>query len=824
MSTASDAPIDTITNVTNTRNFAIIAQIDAGKSTISDNILAIGGLIKESDIGKKRGTDTLDVEKERGITVKSTGVSVDFNLSGQNYKINMIDSPGHIDFNQNTQSAIRITDGAFVLLDAVAGVEVQTVTVLRQALADRVKPVLIINKFDRLLFELQLPPEEVYLRLVKMISDVNQLIEDYQTEDNRWIQGDLSPVDGTVIFTSAYHNWGFDIPTLASMYNPDPEKAKEMAKCMFGDYFFDSSTNQIIKTGTESNRIFCLYVYTAIKEMTEYLTNPNVPRNYRRHFKKLGYNIEAEENEPKSRELYRQVFRKLFHLGSTLKNLIAYKLPNPMEAQQYRASVLYSGPLDETAPDGVYRSIKACDPNGPLMFYVTLMVPTGEGGRFYAFGRIFSGTLRPGQKVTVLDTNYEYGSKKDIFTNKSVQRVVQFIGAKIEQKDEVVAGNIVAIQGIDNVMTKSGTVTSLNICHPIRTIKFTVSPVVQVSVRPKEVASMQKFIDGMKRLAKSDPVVKIEVNESGENLICATGDLHMELCILDLKMYSGVDIIVGEPVVPLRETITESTNTVCLKKSANKHNRLYMTAEPLPEELITDLESGEYSTKDMVKLTRLLVDKYGWTKSEVLKIWGLAPYNKPSNILVDCTVGLQYLNEIKDGIYAGFSIAVDDGVVCNEQIRGVRFNITDIVLHADAIHRGQGQSIPMARECTFACMLANTPTIYEPMFEATISTTREKIGEVYSCLAFKRGRVIDEESSEGTPTVTVKGVLPVVEAFGFDAYIKDQTSGKAFPSLMFSHWEKTDGNIRDNLILKTRLRKDPTKPNVPDISQYLDKI
>lgn len=809
-----------IYDVLSTRNFSIIAQIDAGKSTISDNIMAMGGLIKESDIGVKRATDTLDVEKERGITVKSTGVSVNFTLDENIYRINCIDSPGHVDFNQNTQSAIRITDGALVLLDAVTGVETQTVTVLRQALADRVRPVLIINKFDRLLFELQMPPEEVYAKLVKMINDVNQLIEDYQTEDNKWIQGDLSPCNGTVIFTSAYHNWGFDIPMLAKMYNPD--KAEDMAKYMFGDYFLEPETGKIVRTGSESNRLFCQYVYTAIKEMSEYLINPGVPKNYRRHFKKLGYAIETDEAEPKNKDLYKKVFRKVFHLGSTLKRLIANKLPNPLEAQKYRADVLYSGPLDES--DEVYRSIKECDPNGPLMFYVTLMVPTGEGGRFHAFGRIFSGTMKPGQKVTILDANYEYGNKKDIFTNKTIQRVVQFIGAKIEQRDEVVAGNIVAIQGIDNVMTKSGTVTSLDMCHPIRTIKFTVSPVVQVSVKPKNASELPKLVEGMKRLSKSDPVVKTEITEAGEFLICGTGNLHIELCLLDLKNYSGIEIIVGKPVVPLRETITEATGTICLKKSSNKHNRLFMTAEPLPEELIKDLESGEYSTKDILKLTRLLVDKYGWSKHEVLKIWGMSPYNNPSNILVDCTVGLQYINEVKDGIFSGFNLAVNDGIICDEPIRGVRFNVVDIVLHADAIHRGVGQTLPMTRDCVFACMLANKPTVYEPLFEVTISTTRPNIGTIYSCLSHKRGEVINEDSPDNTPMVTITGRLPVIESFDFDSYIKEETSGQALPNLIFSHWSKTEGKLKDDLISKTRLRKTPNKPEVPTLDQYLDKL
>ena len=811
-------------NMINTRNFCIIASVDAGKSSLSDTIMSIGGLIKESDVGIKRITDTLKAEQERGITIKSTGVSVDFILDGNNYRINMIDSPGHADFNQNTQSAIRITDGAFVLLDVIEGVQTQTITVLRQALQDRVRPVLVINKIDRLIFELQIPAEEVYLKILKMVSDVNKLIQDYQTDENRWFTTELTPANGSVIFTSAYHGWGFDIPTLANLYNP--EKGEEMAQYMWGDYFMDSETNRIMRTGTESNRIFCQFVYNPIKQMVEYLTNPNVdsvPKNYRRHFKKLGYDIDEKEGVTRSKDLYKDVFKKIFNLSSTLKKLIAHKLPSPIEAQHYRADVLYSGPHDKS--DEVYRAIKTCDPDGPLTFYVTLMVPTGEGGRFYAFGRVFSGTMKQGQKVTILDTNYEYGGKKDIYTNKSIQRVIQFVGAKVESLDfGAVAGSIAAAQGIDNVMSKSGTITNLDYCHPIKTIKFTVSPVVQVSVRPKNMSELGKLSDGMKRLSKSDPVVKTEITEAGEFVVGCTGDLHMELILDDLRRFSGIEIVVGQPIVPLRESISEDTGIVCLKKSANKHNRLYLKATPLPEDLIKDLESGEYSTKDMQKLTKLLVEKYGWSKSEVLKIWGMAPYSNPSNMIVDRTVGLQYMHEIKDGVCSGFEAAVLQGIICGEQIRGVKFEITDVVLHADAIHRGAGQTLPMTRDCVFACMLANNPTIYEPIFEVTITSTPEKVGQVYSCISYKRGVVVEEQQLDGTPMVTIIGHLPVTESFGFDAYIKEQTSGQAFPSMIFSHWNKIDGKLRDDTILKTRMRKDPTKPNIPNLNDYLDKL
>jgi elongation factor 2 len=331
------------------------------------------------------------------------------------------------------------------------------------------------------------------------------------------------------------------------------------------------------------------------------------------------------------------------------------------------------------------------------------------------------------------------------------------------------------------------------------------------------------LVEGMRRLAKSDPIIVCENRESGENVISCVGELHAEISYNDLLKFSGVELIKSDPIVPLRETITEASGTECLKKSANKHNRLLMTAEPLPEELVELLESGEYSTRDMQKLTRLLVDQFAWDPNHARKIWALAPYHKPSCIILDATVGTQFMNEIKEGVVSGFNYAVSNGIICEEPLRGVRINLTDVVLHADAIHRGLGQIMPAARDCVYSCVLANKPTLYEPIYQVTISTTKDNVGTIYSALSFKRGNVINEESADGTPTVTVTGHLPVLESFGFDSFIKEKTAGQAFPNLAFSHWKPLDPNCVEKQITEARKRKN-LKPEVPKLENYNDKL
>jgi elongation factor 2 len=193
------------------RNIAICAHIDHGKTTFSDNLLAGAGMMSEELAGKARVTDFHEDEQERGITIDSASVSMVHDFEGKPYLINLIDTPGHVDFGGDVTRAMRAVDGAIVLCCASEGVMPQTETVLRQALKERVKPILFINKVDRLIKELQLTPEMMQERFVKIIAHVNKLIKQIAEKEygEKWA---VNVQDGSVCFGSAYHNWGLSIP------------------------------------------------------------------------------------------------------------------------------------------------------------------------------------------------------------------------------------------------------------------------------------------------------------------------------------------------------------------------------------------------------------------------------------------------------------------------------------------------------------------------------------------------------------------------------------------------------------------------------------
>ncbi len=195
------------------RNIGIVAHIDHGKTTLSDNILAGAGMISKELAGRQLFMDSDEEEQERGITIDSSNVSMVHEFDGDDYLINLIDTPGHVDFGGDVTRAMRAVDGAVVVIDAVEGTMPQTETVLRQALKEHVKPVLFINKVDRLINELKVDSQEMQIRLGKLIDHVNKLIKGMNEE--RYKAGwRVDAAEGTVAFGSALYNWAISVPMM----------------------------------------------------------------------------------------------------------------------------------------------------------------------------------------------------------------------------------------------------------------------------------------------------------------------------------------------------------------------------------------------------------------------------------------------------------------------------------------------------------------------------------------------------------------------------------------------------------------------------------
>merc|ERR1712042_236940 len=518
--------------------------------------------------------------------------------------------------------------------------------------------------------------------------------------------------------------------------------------------------------------------------------------------------------------------QKWLPAGETMLQLITIHLPSPVTAQKYRAEMLYEGPADDAAAMG----IKNCDPDGPLMMYVSKMVPSSDKGRFYAFGRVYSGKVATGMKARIMGPNFVPGKKDDLY-NKNIQRTILMMGRYTEPIEDVPCGNICGLVGVDQYLVKTGTISNIESAHNMKQMKFSVSPVVRVAVEPKDPQHLPKLVEGLKRLAKSDPMVLTLTEESGEHIVAGAGELHLEICLKDLEEdHACIPLKKSDPVVSYRETVQEESSQTCLSKSPNKHNRLFMTAVNMPEGLQEDIDNGDVTSRDDFKTRgRYLADKYDYEVGEARKIWCFGPEGTGPNIVIDASKGVQYLNEIKDSVVAGFQWASKEGVLCDENMRGVRFNIHDVTLHADAIHRGGGQIIPTARRCLYACVLTAEPRLMEPVYLVEIQCPLDSTGGIYSCLNRRRGHIFEENQVQGTPMVAVKAYLPVNESFGFTADLRSQTQGKAFPQCVFDHWQLLQDDPLDPasksgvIVTATRARKGLNE-GVPPLDKFFDKM
>jgi elongation factor 2 len=426
-----------------------------------------------------------------------------------------------------------------VVVDTIDGVCVQTETVLRQALSERIKPVVVINKVDRALLELKISKEELYQTFSRTIESVNVIISTYTDP----VLGDVqvSPEQGTVAFASGLHGWGFTLRQFAIRYSQKfGVDQNKMMKRLWGDNFFNPKTKKWTTKSTDVDgarleRSFNMFALDPIFRIFEAVMGTE-KEGIGGILEKLDITLTQTERSLEGKKLLKAVMQKFLPAGDALLDMVVIHLPSPTTAQRYRVETLYEGPMDDESALG----IRDCDPTAPLVLYVSKMVPTSDKGRFYAFGRVFSGTVRSGQIVRIQGPKYVPGQKSDLFV-KSVQRTVLMMGRTVEPLEDCPAGNIVGLVGIDKFLLKSGTLTTSQTAHNMRVMKFSVAPVVQVAVDVKNPADLPKLIEGLKRLSMSDSLVQTSTSDSGEHLVAAAGELHLEICIkVFVALFPGV--------------------------------------------------------------------------------------------------------------------------------------------------------------------------------------------------------------------------------------------------------------------------------------------
>merc|ERR1719409_1580314 len=669
----------------------------------------------------------------------------------------------------------------------------------------------------------------MYTRFRNTIENVNVIVSTY----NDSLMGDVqvAPEKGTVAFGSGLHGWGFNVERFAKIYSAKMgvEKDKMMQR-LWGDSFFNAKkktwTNLIQPEGCDKplRRAFCQFIMDPISQLITAIMNDDKAK-YEKMMTTLGVVLKGDDKALTGKPLMKRTMQIWINAAETLLQTIVMRLPSPKMAQKYRVENLYEGPMDDAAANAV----RACDKDGALMMYVSKMVPTSDKGRFYAFGRVFSGTIATGQKVRIQGPSYKPGSKEGL-SLKNIQRTLLMMGRTTEMIQDVPCGNTVALVGIDAFIVKTGTITTIEDAHNIADMKYSVSPVVKVAVKAKDGKDLPKLVEGLKKLSKSDPLVVCTSEESGEHVIAGCGELHVEICLKDLREeYAQCDFVMSDPVVSYRETVGDTSNIQCLAKSPNKHNRIYLRAEKMTEELCQAIEDGTLGPKaDAKERMKTFRDKYEFDENAARKIWAWGPETEGANIIVDVTQGVQYVAEIKEHVTSGFQWTTKEGPLCEENMRGIRFNIEDVTLHSDAIHRGAGQIMPPTRRACFAGELTGKPTLQEPVFLVEITCPQPAMSGVYNIMNLRRGCVFEENPREGTPIIQAKAYLPVAESFGFVAALRQATSGQAFPQCIFDHWEDLEGDAMQEGKLQEKVLAIRKRKNIavqmPSLADYYDKL
>ncbi len=696
------------------RNLGIIAHIDHGKTTLTDSLLAGMGLLSPKMVGSARVLDYLEEEQKRGITMKTANISLLYPTAVGSFIINLVDTPGHVDFTGKVTRALRSIDGAIVVVDAVEEIMAQTEIVIRQALEERVRPVLFINKVDRLVAELKLNEDQIQKKFTRIIDNFNDLIEIYGESPfkDKW---KVNLAQGNVAFGSALQGWGFTL-SMARQKN--------------------------IKFSTI---------------------------------------IEAYKNAK-----YEKLHETL-PLYSAILEMAVKHTPNPLEAQKYRVEKIWKG----NTGSAVGQALASCDDNGPAVVCITNVQVDPNSG-LIATGRLFSGTIKNGNRVYLVNAQ----------TESVVQQVSIYMGAFREPVNQVAAGNVVALSGLE--LAKAGeTIVDAEHCEdmvPFEPIRYVSEPVVTVAIEPKNPKDLPRLLAAMDKLATEDPNLAISINrETGEYLLSGMGELHLEVAVKLLKDYlSGIEITTPPPRVVYRETATRE-GIIATAKSPSKMNKFAAQVAPIEEDLVKQIKQDGNKTRNIKNI--LAVDEH-------------------KNVLVNCTGKAEQLRVILDFIISGFTFACKAGPLCGEPLRGVKVNLSEIQLSENSEHLGPVEIMRGVGKAIFGSFLTAKPMLIEPVYKTVITAPTELAGECSKIISSRRGRISAFEQ-KGVSTV-ITGYIPVAETFGLSAELRSATSGRAFWQYMFDRWEKVPEKLEAKIIKRIRKRKG-LPSEVPKPERFLEE-
>lgn len=897
------------------RNICILAHVDHGKTSLSDLLLATNGIILPKLAGKVRYLDLRPDEQLRGITMELLAILLFFRVlrkvEGQDepealeHLINLIDLPGHIDFSSEVSTASRLCDGAVVVVDVVEGVCSQTVTVLRQLWTDNLKPVLVLNKIDRLVTELRLTPAEAYLHLAKVVEQVNSVIGSFFAGDR--MQADLTwrealerladaeyverddaelyfdPAKNNVVFASAIDGWGFTVSQAARFYSEKLGMKREaLAKVLWGDFYLDAKNKKVLTSKTARKGMKPLFVQVVLENLWAVYEHTLVNRDQERLDKIVGALklrlLPRDLRSKDSRALLHTVMSQWFPVSSAVLLTAVEQLGSPVDGQGLRVPLLLA---DAEVDAELKADMTACNREGLLCAYVSKMVSVPEADlprnqaealsdselaersriareasraaaeaarendeptllesaqrmtldEFDDFGefeeeeeeivvpaeeligvvRVYSGTLTVGMEVSVVGPKHHGDDDDEHITTTTITDLYLLMGRELLPVDHVPAGCIAGVGGLAGSVLKNGTLVDVRVESGLPNLALSTTtnpPIVRVAVEPVNPIHLDHVVRGLELLNRADPCVAVEVTPSGEHILMAAGELHLERCVKDLtERFAGVPIHVSEAMVPYRETITGEAGTVEAKvgpRGTATYDGVTLRVVPLPSPAVEYIERHQSGIKALMGGTASELSLAEFESGlgaaldsfcDVSQVAALGPSRCGPNLLVDHTGTLRGVFSgggsfpFRDLLVHGFQLATDGGPLAGEPMQGVAVVVEAV--DSDAALQ-PGRVITQTRDAIHAGFLEYLPRIMLATYECDIQATAEVLGKVYGVVHGRRGVIVSEEMKEGTPFFTITARIPVVEAFGFSEEIRKKTLGAALPQLVFAGFEALD--------------------------------
>ncbi|MGH9736301.1 MAG: elongation factor G [Candidatus Acidiferrales bacterium] len=736
------------------RNIGIMAHIDAGKTTCTERILYYTGVTYK--IGEvHEGTATMDwmeQERERGITITSAATTASWKRYEKNYRVNIIDTPGHVDFTVEVERSLRVLDGAVAVFDAVAGVQPQSETVWRQADKYRVPRIAFINKMDRIGADFDHSVRSMRQRLSAHPVPIQYPIG---REDN--FIGVVDFIDERAIV------WKDE--TLGSEYEVLP-----LEKLWDAEYL---KTRPNLQTAVAASKLTPEFYKEHRDKVLEYIAEHDDAI--------LAKWLDQHKLEPA--ELRASIRRSTIALklvpvvaGAAFKNkgiqplldaVIDY-LPSPVDVP----------PVEGLNPDDSEAELRRASDDQPFAALAFKIMTDPYVGHL-TYIRVYSGVLKTGQSV--------YNSTKK--TRERIGRLLRMHANKREEIESIEAGDIAACVGLKNVTTGD---TLCDEQKPIvlESIEFP-TPVISVAIEPKTNADQEKMATALGKLAQEDPTFRVHTDQdTGQTLISGMGELHLEIIVDRMMREFSVQANVGRPQVAYRETIIKAAEAehkhIRQSGGRGQYGHVKLTVQPLPNAAHEDMH--EMSTDELDELAKRVAGKGGkWH------------FDKEHRLLfIDKIIGgaipKEYIPPIEDGV----SEAMENGVLAGYEMVDMAVVVVDGSYHeVDSSE----MAFKIAGSMAFkeACRRAS-PKLLEPVMRVEVVVPEEYMGPVIADLNSRRGQLQGRESRSGSEIINVQ--VPLAEMFGYATDIRSRTQGRGSFTMHFSHYEQAPSNVAEEVIAK----------------------